>query len=184
MKSRLLPGLSALVVSLTIASTFDAGAAENCYRPYYNPLYRPYYNPRLIVPTPVTRAHDCGQDHSTPDRRGIAILSPIESPDHYDPPVGGKTIYTQYYPDYCPHRRHGPRVLVPGNGIGYLGPRGGLGVPGAAPPSAEPGAGPADYGAYAGASKDETALLHLGGESGAERPNPSADLIDLIQSGH
>lgn len=144
-------------------------------------------NPQLVVPTPARRSHAIGVDHKVPCKRGVAILSPIESPDFYDPPVGGKTIYTPYYPDFCPDRWRGPRVAIPGNGVGYLGP--GLGVPCPTVDSIEAtAAGPKGYGDYSGAARNEEWLLHLGGMSTASAsPKPSGsppDLIDLLQSGH
>lgn len=142
-------------------------------------------NPHLIVPTPARPSHACGVDHKVPCKRGVAIMSPVESPDHYDPPVGGKQIFTAYYPDFCPDRFRGPRVCIPGNGVGYLGP--GLGVPG---PTVENVAaavsGPKGYGDYSGAARDESWLLHLGGMSGAPGSAKPAgavpDMIDLIES--
>ncbi len=121
-------------------------------------------------------------DHSVPAKRGIAILPPAESPDFYDPGVGGKTIYTPYYVDYGPRRHLGPRFGVPANGYGYFGKRAGVGVPG---PYTVAESGEPRYGEYSGAPKDESYLLHLGGFSGAEAaPAPaSPDVIDMIRSG-
>ncbi len=93
-----------------------------------------------------------------------------------------------YYPDYCTHGKHGPRLGIPDNGAGYCCPGSPPG-PGAVlgydlPVGVESSS---KYGYYTGASQDETALLHLGGRSAASsatRPSDApADLIDLIQSG-
>lgn len=145
-----------------------------------------YYNPGLRVATPVVRHCVCGKDHSVPRRRGVAILSPIESPDRFNRPVGGKTVVTPYYVDYCPHRHHGPRVLVPGNGVGYYvhgGMHGGI-HSGVEVNTLEQ----TSYGNYTGASRDEQRLLHLGGGGNIEPPlDPSEitpDLLDHLPSGH
>ncbi|HEY5313782.1 MAG TPA: hypothetical protein VIK18_14740 [Pirellulales bacterium] len=146
------------------------------------------YDPQLVVPTPVLRSHACGIDHAVPRRRGIAILSPVESPDHWNPAVGGKPRLIPYYPDYCVHPWHGPRIFVPDNSPNYAARF--AGVPGADASSVEavaesqtPG-----YGNYSGARQDESNLLHLGGFSGSDaatdRTNGTPDVIDLIQGGH
>jgi hypothetical protein len=148
--------------------------------------FAPPSNPRLIVPVPILRRHACGADKSVPDRRGVAIMSPVESPDHDCSVVGGKPQCVPYYPDYARPGKHGPRLGVPDNGEGY-------GCPGAVPglgagiPATELPAGidnASAYGGYSGASQNEAALLHLGGNAapGAEtRPAGTADLIDLLQ---
>jgi hypothetical protein len=105
--------------------------------------------------------------------RGIAILSPLESPDCCDSPVGGCYRYTPYYPGYSPDRRC--LVLYGQTNWAYSGPS-----------SPASGNRPADYGALTGASRDEATLLRLGGNGSAPRGtyNPSSrtsgDLIDRI----
>lgn len=141
------------------------------------------YDPRLLMRTPRLRPHACGSDYSVPKRRGVAILSPIESPDHWDPPLGGHPQCVPYYPDYCKHSTHGQRIGIPGNGLGYNGPRGATSsTVGAAAPEAAAPTG-ADFGGYSGASQDEAALLRLGGQSGIDRAGRAPDLIDRIQTG-
>jgi hypothetical protein len=144
-------------------------------------------DPALIVRTPVTRRHACAKDHSVPYKRGVAILSPIESPDRCPAYVGGKTVYTAYYPDYLPHRKRGDRIVIPGNGNGYLWWGEAAGVPG----STEPVEGVSrDYGYYSGARQDEANLLRLGGdgnmsEVAGEPAAAQADLIDELEwNGH
>ena len=147
------------------------------------------YNPALFVPTPILRRRACGADYRVPCQRGVAILSPVESPDHCDYVVGGKPLCVPYYVDYCPHWKRGPRVLVPGNGVGY-GRQMMFDVPEAASAiegtdEAIPAAG--SYGLYDGAPKDEARLFRLGGFSD-EGSLPSAeqqtgDLVDMIEGG-
>ncbi|HEY1784834.1 MAG TPA: hypothetical protein VGG30_04765, partial [Pirellulales bacterium] len=146
------------------------------------------YDPRLIVPVPILRRHACAADYSVPMKRGVAIMSPIESPDHDCSDVGGKPLCVPYYPDYCTHGRRGPRLSIPDNGGGYCcaGPStGGLAAGLAEQQAAVVPIG--SYGYYSGANQNEAALLHLGGNSTpdqAARPaGGPADLIDLIHSG-
>lgn len=106
-----------------------------------------------------------------PDR-GIAILSPLESPDPCDSPVGGCYRYTPYYPGYSPDRRC---MILYGQAPWQYGI-----------PSAQPmGGRSADYGAFTGASRDEATLMRLGGNSavgrGTYRTYPGGgDAIDRI----
>ncbi|HWB00273.1 MAG TPA: hypothetical protein VG713_17385 [Pirellulales bacterium] len=145
-------------------------------------------NPQLRVPTPVCRKHACGMDHSVPYDRGVAVLSPVESPDRYQIAVGGKPRRVPYYVDYCPHWRLGPRVCVPGNGLKYLPPQ--AWIAGAMPSYAGPDGAPPEpngYGGYSGSSQlDESMLLQLGGNSSgatdAEHVDQAPDMVDLIES--
>jgi len=128
-------------------------------------------DPQVVMGVPVVRWHAFAADHSVPFKRGIAILSPLESPDAYDPPVGGKPLVVPYYPDYSPHFHHGPRVLVP---YGAHGGTSGIEVPGRIIDDGQSGAVSASYGVYSGAIHDEEYLLHLGGASNsAPSPGPS-----------
>jgi hypothetical protein len=172
-----LPGKWILAGALALAATANALGGTGGYGPY---------DPQLVVPTPVLRPHACGIDHAVPRRRGVAILSPVESPDSWNPGVGGKSRLIPYYPDYCVHPWHGPRVFVPDNNPNYAARFAGVcaseteaGVE--AGTEAAPG-----YGNYSGARQDEANLLHLGGFSGAggDRTNTAPDMIDLIQGGH
>ncbi|HEY1603122.1 MAG TPA: hypothetical protein VGG64_26195 [Pirellulales bacterium] len=142
------------------------------------------YNPQLVVPTPICRKRACGSDYAVPYRRGVAILSPVESPDRCYYPVGGKTVYTHYYPDYCPHRKHGPRVCIPGNGYGYLAHGHSISEHLVSEVSAD-GSGASEYGFYAGARQDEANLLRLGGFPGSGEAHADTgatpDLIDMIE---
>lgn len=105
--------------------------------------------------------------------RGIAILSPIESPDPCDCPVGGCYRYTPYYPGYSPDRRC--LMLYGQTNWAY----------GAQSISATGSRGPG-YGAFSGASRDEATLLRLGGNGAAPRgsygisPRGSGDILDRI----
>jgi hypothetical protein len=144
------------------------------------------FDPRLIVPIPILRRHACAADYSVPTRRGVAILSPIESPDHDCPVVGGKPLCVPYYPDYCTHGSHGPRLAIPDDGRGYCCP-GSAVSGGSCPTDTLPMTATSTYGIYSGANQNESALLHLGGNA---MPNPQAgpctapaDVIDLIQTG-
>ncbi|HVU85860.1 MAG TPA: hypothetical protein VHD36_00965 [Pirellulales bacterium] len=137
----------------------------------------PRFNPQLLVPTPILRRRACAADYKVPCQRGVAILSPLESPDHCDYPVGGKCVLTPYYPDYCAHRKKGPRIFIPGNGVGYFSRRGkrvaGYGeefVDENGQAITETG-----YGAYQGARQDEENLLRLGGFSGEDAEQIDAD---------
>lgn len=146
------------------------------------------FDPSLVVPTPVTRRCAFAKDHSVPYKRGVAILSPIESPDRCPAYVGGKTIYTRYYPDYLPYRKHGDRVIIPGNGYGYHGPRGKMHIASEVAASEVDAVDAGDYGFFSGARHDEQDLLRLGGNGsaadGAEAPvAPQADLIDMLEHG-
>jgi hypothetical protein len=145
-------------------------------------------DPRLIVPIPILRRHACAADYSVPKKRGVAIMSPIESPDNDCPMVGGKPQCVPYYPDYCTHPHHGRRIAIPDDGSGYC-------CPGSSPSGAIPAAAlppgvdnSSTYGCYSGGNQNEAMLLHLGGNSSvdpATRPaDAPADLIDLIHSGH
>lgn len=167
-----LPDSWVLVGALALAATADAMAGTGG-----GP-----YDPQLVVPTPAKQSHVPGTDHAVPGRRGIAILSPIESPDHWNPGVGGKPRLIPYYPDYCTHPWHGPRVFVPDNSPNYAARFAGVCTTGVeAGTETSPG-----YGNYSGARQDEANLLHLGGFSGAggDRTNTAPDMIDMIQGGH
>ena len=169
-----LPGALVLAGILSLAATADA-LAENAGGPYY---------PQLVVPTRVLRSHACGIDHAIPGRRGIAILSPVESPDKWNPGVGGKSRSIPYYPDYCVHPWHGPRIFVPDNSPNYAARSPGLCAAGTETVALEPGVVDTNaYGSYSGARHDESNLLHLGGSSGAGFERTAPDMIDLIQSG-
>ena len=125
----------------------------------------------------ATRAVHAGSHcrRAAPDR-GLAILSPLESPDPCDVPVGGCYRYTPYYPGYAPDRRC---LILYGTTSWQSGP----------PASPALGNRPADYGTFSGASRDEAGLMRLGGNGaggrGTYRPYHSGagDLIDRIH-GH
>src|SRR5262245_56345727 len=80
--------------------------------------------------------------------RGLAIASPLECPDPCPSPVGGCYRCTPYYPGYAPDRRC---LMLYGTTAWQYGPTPALRN------------GTADYGSYTGASRDEAALLRLGG---------------------
>jgi hypothetical protein len=166
--------------NLLIACTSSAGD-------YSTILVPRSYDPQLIVPVPARYGRVCGTDDSVPCRRGVAIMSPIESPDHCDYPVGGKTVYTAYYPDYCANRKRGPRLWIPQNGKGYLAARGYSDHMQPAEHDIEnrPEVS-ADFGQYSGAAENEAALLRLGGfgdPQSSESTERTPDLIDMIHSG-
>ena len=110
--------------------------------------------------------------------RGLAILSPLESPDPCSSPVGGKYRYTPYYPGYKPDRRC-LTIYGATSTNGYDGP----GAFGNTPAPY----GRSDYGAFTGANKDEKYLLHLGGMGPSLSVAPGQpqratyDIIDRIQ---
>ena len=115
-------------------------------------------DPRLIVPVPIFRRHVCGGDYSVPNRRGVAIMSPIESPDRDCSIVGGKPQCVPYYPDYVRPGKHGPRLGIPDNGEGYCctGAGGGstAGVPASELPSGiDNSSGYGGYSALAGTKR-------------------------------
>lgn len=130
------------------------------------------YLAAVILAADVAQAGSCCY-RPAPDR-GIAILSPLESPDPCDSPVGGRYRYTPYYRGYAPDRRcmilYGQSSIY--RGAGHPGPLGSF---------------PANYGAFSGASRDEAGLLRLGGNGagayGTYRPYPrgAGDVIDRIQ---
>jgi hypothetical protein len=177
MKRRLSLSIAAIILAaVSMLKDMTAARADGCPN---GPN-----NPQLVVPTPVCRKRACGSDYSVPYRRGVAILSPVESPDRCYYPVGGKTIYTRYYPDYCPHRRQGPRVCIPGNGYGYLAHGLSISEHVVVEVPAD-GSGASEYGSYAGARQDEANLLRLGGFSGTgdahAETSVTPDLIDMIE---
>src|SRR5579872_3672452 len=94
--------LSLLLGTATIAASLLAAAATDARADGYR------YNPALFVPTPILRWRACGADYRVPCQRGVAILSPVESPDHCDYVVGGKPLCVPYYVDYSPHWCKGP----------------------------------------------------------------------------
>lgn len=101
--------------------------------------------------------------------RGVPILSPIDSPDCYDSPVGGKVQCVPYYSGYC-RDKHPMNYLGAGNNYYNLQPAG-------AYPTGS-------YGQYSGARQDEANLLRLGGfgpGNGYVPPERKADLIDMIE---
>lgn len=111
-----------------------------------------------------------------PSNRGAAILSPIDSPDGPEPPVGGGVKSVPYYCGYW--QDCDPSAGVPD----YHSPW----------PPKKSGAArslsrvreTADYGSYSGARQDEAALLRLGGgasRTGAPDARHGEDLIDRIQ---
>lgn len=170
-----------ILVWVAYAAIAANGVANSMTTALAGDFSRGPFSPELLVPTPILRKKACGADYSVPCCRGVAILSPVESPDHCDPGVGGKTVLTPYYPDYCVHSCHGPRVFVPRNGIGYYAPRGKPLEPGEPVMVSEP-SGPA-YGAFAGARQDEANLSHLGGFSdpGVIYEPSQPDMVDLIE---
>lgn len=123
---------------------------------------------------------DAGQHCKRQDpNRGVAIMSPLESPDPCPaPPVGGTYCPTPYYPGYCPDRRC-PTIY----GVPYTNGHDGPGYFGNAPAPY----GRSDYGAFTGASRDEANLLKLGGMGPSSRVNgrpyqrESVDMIDRLQ---
>lgn len=121
----------------------------------------------ILAMAPTARAR-CKSDQ----QRGVAILSPLDSPNCCNPPVGGVCRLVLYYQGYmpdCPCCR----------------PRHALGTCGRSNPvwkSDGSQSGPAadqrtDFGVYSGARHDEASLLHLGGFSsdgdGRNRPEHS-----------
>lgn len=120
-----------------------------------------------VIPT-ASVAH-AGSHCRRPDPcRGIAILSPLESPDPCDSPVGGCYRYTPYYPGYSPDRRC---LVLYGQTDWAYGVPTGQGI----------GNQSAGYGAFTGASRDEAGLLRLGGNNPAgRRTTPGGDLIDRM----
>lgn len=115
-----------------------------------------------------------------PSTRGVAVLSPVDSPDGYAPGVGGRVKSVPYYRGYLWSGSQPSRGASPG---GY-----GFRVPGHGRGAAQAARGArANYGSYSGASQDEAYLLRLGGlGSGANRPRgpghgPATDLVDAIQ---
>ncbi len=115
--------------------------------------------------------------------RGCAIMSPIESPDPCDPPVGGAYKYRPYYRGYAPDFCCFPPMYGTVSSYPYSGPGFGPGGLGTRPAPY----GGANYGAFSGASRDEARLLRLGGfgaaGNGSYRPSQNVDVIDRIQSG-
>jgi hypothetical protein len=106
-----------------------------------------------------------------PPPTGIAILSPLESPD---PPYTkherflGPVRITPYYPGYHPPAQHGP--LLP-----LFGKRGTGGCCGSAEGPVVgavevAGAGSDGYGAYSGGPRDESRLRNLGGGGAGAAP--------------
>jgi hypothetical protein len=111
--------------------------------------------------------------------RGVAILSPLESPDPCPaPPVGGDYCPTPYYRGYCPDRRCFVNYGMTATN-GYDGP--GLFANTPAPYARS------DYGAFTGASRDESNLLRLGGAGPSSRvtgrpyQRETFDMIDRLQ---
>jgi hypothetical protein len=117
-----------------------------------------------------TAAAGCHCRRPAPDR-GIAVMSPLESPDPCDSPVGGCYRYTPYYPGYAPDRRC---MILYGQSPWTYG----------AATSRAPGYRPADYGPSTGGSRDEAGLLRLGGNGGSAPgtygPSSGGDLLDRI----
>jgi len=101
--------------------------------------------------------------------RGLAIASPLECPDPCPSPVGGCYRWTPYYPGYAPDRRC---LILYGTSAWQCG--------GLTPALRNQ---PADFGSYTGASRDEAALLRLGGNgpgrNSTYRPY-HGDLLDRI----
>jgi len=122
----------------------------------------------------------CGCCRRADPCRGSAIRSPLESPDRFDFPVGGKDVCRPYYPGYafdhrCPmptYTNSSYSITGPGFGPGGLGYR----------PAAY---GQGTYGPYSGANQDEAHLLHLGGfgpgGNGSSQPYRGSNIIDRIQ---
>jgi hypothetical protein len=115
--------------------------------------------------------------------RGVATMSPLESPDPCDSPVGVAYRYTPYYQGFAIDRRCMPPMYGTVSTHGVPHPSwstGGLGQ--RAVPYVRGG-----YGSFSGASKDESNLLHLGGfglaGNGSYRPyhGSSGDMIDRIE---
>ena len=115
-----------------------------------------------------------------PRDRGVAICSPLESPDPCDSPVGGKSVYTPYYQGYAPDRRCLPPMYGTVTSYAPTGPGFGAGALGSRPAPY----GRSNFGAFSGASQDEAWLLHLGGFGpGAGSPSRpyQGDIIDRMQ---
>jgi hypothetical protein len=114
--------------------------------------------------------------------RGVAIMSPLESPDPCDSPVGGAYRYTPYYRGFAIDRNCMPPLYgtISTHGVPQPTWRAGLGQ--RAVPYAS-----GSYGSFSGGSQDETNLLRLGGfglaGNGSYRPyhGSSGDVIDRIQ---
>jgi len=114
--------------------------------------------------------------------RGVAILSPLESPDPCEYPVGGEYRYTPYYQGYAIDRNCLPPLYGTVTSYPYPAPVGSTtALGGRSAPY-----GRSNFGAFSGASQDESGLLHLGGfgpgSNGSNRPyQRSSDIIDRIQ---
>jgi hypothetical protein len=125
--------------------------------------------------TEVSEAGKC-LTNADPER-GLAILSPYESPDPCYEEVGGNYKFRPYYPGYAPNRRC---LLIYGGTTRYS-RYGNTAFPDS---PMTPGK---DYGQFSGGSQDETGLMHLGG-SGPSSQIPfqpyfpgGGDIIDRIQ---
>ena len=134
-----------------------------------------------LAQAPTVEARWCRRP--APDR-GVAILSPLESPDPCDSPVGGTYKIVPYYGGYLWDPCCFPPMYGPVTSYAPTGPGLGKGALGARPaPYREAG-----YGGFSGASRDEANLLHLGGfgpsANGYYRPHPgNGDIIDRIEGG-
>lgn len=105
--------------------------------------------------------------------RGVAIMSPIDSPDPCPAYVGGRVQSVPYYPGYCPgyncppyapsyvYRASRPDPALSGRDFARL-PR-------------------SDYGPFTGARKDEANLLRLGGMNLPHQRSNAPDLVDALE---
>ena len=119
--------------------------------------------PELSAPPALL--HEWWTEAIAPSTRGVAIMSPVDSPDGPEPPVGGDAASIPYYCGYW--QDCDPELGVPE----YQS----TGLPNA--PRRRSAQAPGDYGSYTGASRDEAALLRLGGAgTGVARGSPAARL--------
>ena len=118
----------------------------------------------------INVAHAAPPGTNWQECRGVAIMSPIDSPDPCSPPVGGRPQWVPYYTGYwrdCPPMNYlPPSAYWTGlsQGQGYY--------------------SPGSYGPYTGARRDEANLLRLGATGAGNGYYPKsrpADFIDMRQ---
>jgi hypothetical protein len=113
-----------------------------------------------------------------PSKRGEAISSPVDSPDGYEPRVGGTPLVVPYYSGF------GLDMWSGINPARYR-PSGSEGIPSGPEPKVSPRSHD-NYGSYTGGNRDEVYLLHLGGSGpsaeypGAQPHRRTRDIIDQI----
>lgn len=113
--------------------------------------------------------------------RGVAICSPIDSPDPYVPEVGGQPLCVPYYRGFKPDAKYPSQSDMPyyyaTPGYSYRQPGYGYGG------SSQSVYALRDYGYFSGARKDEANLLHMGGYNPPSNRSARPDIVDMIQSG-